>query len=314
MTPILTFDSNFRIPPLNEQLELDVGKLTFKSMEFMYHLPNNLTCLRLNAIFQAKMSPFTEKIKWPLVLSSFTFKGFDIRSRTLELLNLKESNITKIQISNGYIQKLDSDLFPISVEDFTLEAMGIEELSESFEQLENLRSFSLSRNQLRKVTHVKLPISSLYYLDLCVCNLRLVSPFLVSMYEEKNKNAKLRIHASGNWNVSVIDVRRVMKTFKGLSLLLSKYDETLKEITKRSSRLNAIYWTTDPYVSRIGYSGPEEVISDYDSDDLYDGSVGNLDKEHEDEDEDEEEKDIFYYIDTMEDASSIETSDEDLVS
>lgn len=302
ITSDLTFHSSFRIPPRAEVLDLAAKNIVFTSLDFMYRLPNSLTRLQLLARSQGEMSPLTQKIKWPLVLGTFSLKGFSIDSSTLELLNLKESRLRKIEICKGNIQKLDNDLFPISVEELILNKMGIKELPESFENLENLRRLLLNRNQLEKVNRVKLPVSSLEHLELCLCNLRLVSPFLVSMYEEKNKDAKLKIHAPGNWNISVIDVRRTLKAIKGLSLLLSRYDETLEEISRRSSRLFAAFLTPDPYAPASEYSRPEEVISEYDSDDLYNGS---LDNEYSDED------DEFYYGSSMEEDSSIVTSDND---
>ncbi|KHC46620.1 hypothetical protein W5O_01883 [Candida albicans Ca6] len=104
-------------------------------------------------------------------------------------------------------------------------------------------------------------------LDVNQCNLRLISPFVVSMLEEKNKNAKLRVYARGNLNVSVVDIRKTLKVIKGLSLDLSNFDNTLVEIAKRSSRLRCIEESLDPYIkgSKI--------------DDLYNGSESNSDEE-----------------------------------
>ena len=76
----------------------------------------------------------------------------------------------------------------------------------------------------------------------------------------------------------------------------------MEEISRRSSRLFAAFLTPDPYAPASEYSGPEEVISEYDSDDLYNGS---LDNEYSDED------DEFYYGSSMEEDSSIVTSDND---
>ena len=70
----------------------------------MYRLPNSLTRLQLLARSQGEMSPLTQKSKWPLVLGTFSLKGFSIDSSTLELLNLKESRLRKIEICKGNIQ------------------------------------------------------------------------------------------------------------------------------------------------------------------------------------------------------------------
>ena len=134
-------------------------------------------------------------------------------------------------------------------------------------------------NQLRNVNSVRLPVSSLEVLNVRQCNLRLISPFLVSMFEESNKSAKLSIRATGNLNVNVIDVRIAMKAIKGLSLELNKFDETLREISNNSSRLSCIYGIFDPYSDEAESSGTSEIVPDYDSDDLYNGSVFYLDEE-----------------------------------
>ena len=99
------------------------------------------------------------------------------------------------------------------------------------------------------------------------------------MLEEKNQNANLRVEATGNLNVNIIDVRKVMKAIKGLSLDLNRFDETLREIAQKSSRLCCIFETFDPYFETPQSSETEEVVSDYDSDDLYSGSVFYLDEE-----------------------------------
>ncbi|KGU11591.1 hypothetical protein MEQ_01862, partial [Candida albicans P87] len=125
----------------------------------------------------------------------------------------------------------------------------------------------LSGNQLRDIGPVKLPMASLQYLDVSQCNLRLISPFVVSMLEEKNKNAKLRVYAIDNVNVSVIDIRRVLKAIKGLSLVVSKFDKTLTEISKHSSRLHCQY----PHV--------DHRIKQPEIDDLYNGSDSGSDEE-----------------------------------
>ncbi|KHC46622.1 hypothetical protein W5O_01885, partial [Candida albicans Ca6] len=104
-------------------------------------------------------------------------------------------------------------------------------------------------------------------LDVNQCNLRLISPFVVSMLEEKNKNAKLRVNAIGNLNVSVIDIRKTLKAIKGLSLDLSNFDNTLIEIANRSSRLRCIEEPLDPYIVKSK------------TDDLYNGSESSSDQE-----------------------------------
>ena len=99
------------------------------------------------------------------------------------------------------MSKVICRLISVSVKDLSLNEMGIQKLPDSFENLENLRSLSLFENQLRKVNSLKLPVSILQTLNVCRCNLRLISPFLVSMLEEKNKNVELEICA---WGIQIL--------------------------------------------------------------------------------------------------------------
>ena len=233
----------------------------------MYPLPADLVRLDLFARELGKINPITQMVEWPLKMSEINFKNFNIDYFKLKQLNLNESGLTKIYISGGDVKKLDAGLFPVSVKDLSLTEMGIQQLPDSFENLKNLQKLSLQGNQLREVTSVKLPMAMLETLDVNQCNLRLISPFVVSMLEEKNKNAKLRVNAIGNLNVSVIDIRKTLKAIKGLSLDLSNFDNTLIEIANRSSRLRCIEEPLDPY------------IVESKTDDLYNGSESSLDQE-----------------------------------
>ena len=266
-TSKLIFKSDFRIPQMAKEFSLNASYLTFESMDFMYLLPADLVRLNLFARELGKINPITQMVEWPLKMSEINFKNFNIDYFKLKQLNLNESGLTKIYISGGDVKKLDAGLFPVSVKDLSLTEMGIQQLPDSFENLENLQKLDLPGNQLRDIGPVKLPMASLQYLDVSQCNLRLISPFVVSMLEEKNKNAKLRIYARGNLNVSVIDIRKTLKAIKGLSLDLSNFDNTLIEIANRSSRLRCIEEPLDPY------------IVESKTDDLYNGSESSLDQE-----------------------------------
>ena len=140
-------------------------------------------------------------VKWPPSLCDITLENFNIDQSMLEFLNFKESNLEKIKIIKGDVKRFIADLFPVTVRNLSLKYMGIQQLSDSFENLENLRKLSLKGNQLRKVNPVKLPMSTLETLNLYQCNLRLISPFLVSMLEEKNKNAELKVYA---WGIQIL--------------------------------------------------------------------------------------------------------------
>ncbi|KHC49121.1 hypothetical protein W5O_00606 [Candida albicans Ca6] len=262
---------------MTEELILKADYLIFESPNFMYSLPKNLLRLHLIADKQGKMSSFIQTIKWPLIVSDFAIKGFNIDYKTLKLLNLKESRLREINVYQGNVKVLDTDLFPISVEYFTLSHMGIHKLPVSLEELKNLQKLSLSGNQFRKINSVKLPISPLIDINLSQCNHGLVSPFLVSMFEEKNRNPKLRVNATGNLNINISDIKRALKVIKGLSLELNKFNEALTEISKHSSRLHCISQLVDPYFEE---STTEKIVgSDYDPEDLYNGSDFNSDEE-----------------------------------
>ena len=266
-TSKLIFKSDFRIPQMAKEFSLNASYLTFESMDFMYPLPADLVRLDLFARELGKINPITQMVEWPLKMSEINFKNFNIDYFKLKQLNLNESGLTKIYISGGDVKKLNAGLFPVSVKDLSLTEMGIQQLPDSFENLKNLQKLSLQGNQLREVTSVKLPMAMLETLDVNQCNLRLISPFVVSMLEEKNKNAKLRVYARGNLNVSVIDIRKTLKAIKGLSLDLSNFDNTLIEIANRSSRLRCIEEPLDPYIVKSK------------TDDLYNGSESSLDQE-----------------------------------
>ena len=263
----LTLESDFRIPHMAKEFILAAEYFSIDSIDFMYHLPSNLTHLSLHAIELGQMKSLAQMVKWPPMLRKFTLINFNIDHFKLKQLNLNESGLTKIYISGGDVKKLDAGLFPVSVKDLSLTEMGIQQLPDSFENLENLQKLCLWQNQLRDVTSVKLPMATLETLDLSICNLRFISPFLVSMFEEKNKNAKLRVTAKENANVSVIDIRRALKAIKGLSLDLDEFDKTLIEISKHSSRLDCEYRCYD------------FCIEEPETDDLYNGSESGLDEE-----------------------------------
>ncbi|KHC72352.1 hypothetical protein MGI_01837 [Candida albicans P75016] len=263
----LTLESDFRIPHMAKEFILAAEYFSIDSIDFMYHLPSNLTHLSLHAIESGQMKSLAQMVKWPPMLRKFTLINFNIDHFKLKQLNLKESRLTKIHIYQGNVKTLDAGLFPVSVKDLSLGGMGIQQLPDSFENLENLQKLYLWQNQLRDVTSVKLPMATLETLDLSICNLRFISPFLVSMFEEKNKNAKLRVTAKENTNVSVIDIRRALKAIKGLSLDLDEFDKTLIEISKHSSRLDCEYRCYD------------FCIEEPETDDLYNGSESGLDEE-----------------------------------
>lgn len=266
-TSKITCKSDFRIPHMAQYFILDANYLILESLDFMYHLPTSLACLHLIAQELGKMNPATQLIAWPLKLRDFALENLKIDHYTLESLNLKHSRLEVIKIDKGNVKTLETDLFPVTVKDLTLKEMGIEKLPDSFENLENLCVLSFEGNQLREVDPVQLPMATLELLNVFNCNLRFISPFLVSMLNDKYKNVKLRVNACGNLNVSVIDIRRALKAIKGLSLYVTELDKTLIEISKHSSRLKCIPEYIDP------------LLKGSQTDDLYNGSEFSLDEE-----------------------------------
>ena len=81
----------------------------------MYHLPNNILRLHLISNGEGKMSPLTQMVKWPLMLTDFAFRNFNIDNQTLELLNMKESNLEIIKICGGDVKSYLQTYFPLAL-------------------------------------------------------------------------------------------------------------------------------------------------------------------------------------------------------
>ena len=92
-------------------------------------------------------------------------------------MNLQESNLELIDIYKGRIWELSADALPVSVVQLKLIRMGIETLPESFEKFENLKCLDLSRNPLKRLRSVRLPLPSFKQLIVNRCDLHLISPF-----------------------------------------------------------------------------------------------------------------------------------------
>lgn len=261
-----------------EKLELLPDYLAFEDRGFWYHLPSRLKTFRLGAHKEGKITSLTQKIKWRLSLKSFILDSFIIDSDTLKMLNFKDSKLEKIEIRGGDMKRQYTDQLPVAVKKLILENMGIQELVGPFDNLENLQELSLAYNHLTKVNPIKLSVFSLNTLNVSGCDLCLISPCLVSMLYDENKNIKLGVIASGNWDMSVIDVRKILKVIKGLTIKVSQLDETLMDISKRYSRLECRFGTKSDS-EKSESSEMEEVIPDYDSEDLYNRSESDLDED-----------------------------------
>ena len=157
----------------------------FSDVWIFYDLPEGLEKLTLHAINQGKILPFPRRIKWPSSMKSLTLKRFNIDYKRFRKLNLQESNLELIDIYKGRIWELSAGALPVSVVQLKLIRMGIETLPESFEKFENLKCLDLSRNPLKRLRSVRLPLPSFKQLIVNRCDLHLISPFLTSMLEKK---------------------------------------------------------------------------------------------------------------------------------
>lgn len=97
-TSKVTLKSNFRIPHTVENILLEANYLILHGLNFMCHLSTNLQQLHLIANDLGKIHPTTKMVAWPLSLNDFVFQNLNIDNRTLELLNLRESRLEKIDI------------------------------------------------------------------------------------------------------------------------------------------------------------------------------------------------------------------------
>lgn len=283
--PKLALKSSFRVPAKADTLVLTADYMIIESMEFMYHLPKGLTNLGFLAHKMGRiMKPLTEKIKWPWWMEIFSLCGFYIDSDTLQLLNFHESGLERIYIRGGNVKKLRAEWFPIGVKNLSLPNMGIQELSDSFEEMKELNSLSLEENQLQNVNPIKL-LLSLKSLDVRNCNLRVISPFLVSMLESENKDIKLNINARENWNLNVTDVRKMLKTLKKLKIIISNYSKILTNIVPYSSRMTCVY--SDENYGCKRSNNIDDIDLDCDPEELYNGSANCLEKEEEEDNHDD---------------------------
>ena len=110
----LTLKSDFRIPHMAKEFILAAEYFSIDSIDFMYHLPSNLTHLSLHAIELGQMKSLAQMVKWPPMLRKFTLINFNIDHFKLKQLNLKESRLTKIHIYQGNVKTLDAGLFPVT--------------------------------------------------------------------------------------------------------------------------------------------------------------------------------------------------------
>ena len=91
----LTLESDFRIPHMAKEFILAAEYFSIDSIDFMYHLPSNLTHLSLHAIELGQMKSLAQMVKWPPMLRKFTLINFNIDYFKLKQLNLNESGLKR---------------------------------------------------------------------------------------------------------------------------------------------------------------------------------------------------------------------------
>lgn len=97
------------------------------------------------------------------------------------------------------------------------------------------------------------------------------------MLDDKNKNTQLEVIAFSNWNLSVIDLRKMLKAIKGLTIKVNDLDETLLNIFQHSSRLYCRRGSKPDSMKSVT-SINKKIDTEIDSDDLYNGSDCGVEK------------------------------------
>lgn len=258
-TPRVAFDKSFRIPKAATEFIIIVDFLSFENSDFMYHLPSCLESLHLNGSKKSSMKPLEQKVKWPLSLKVFVMRCFNIDSKTFEMLNFQESELQEIYMYKGDIKKLDADALPVSIETLTLNRMGIQELSESFEKFKKLKHLALEKNPFKKLSPVRLPMPSLKKLKLTKCNIKLVSPFLVSKLDEKYLKSRLEVIAIGNWSLDAFDVKKMLAATEELTIIVSSRRDGWNCVSELSSCPHCKETNSTAYWNEGDFSSPDTV-------------------------------------------------------
>lgn len=291
-TPKLTFSGEFTLPKLAKKFTINADHLTFQGSRFLKELPTNLLSLSLKAYESGEMKTPVGKIKWPSSLKSLALKRFDLNHKTFKMLNLRDSKLEDIDIYKCKLEKLDVHALPTSVVDLKLVNVGIENLPPSLERLEKLKHLTLRKNRFGNLVPVKLPMKSLETINVSRCYLRAVSPLLVSMKEKRFSKTRLEITAWNNPNLAVDDVLKLLKTIKGLTVIVSRLDDDNFMIVSRltaSQRAEKINIDFHPDNPELNYLMEANLC--YDSDQIYCGSEISLD-DVEDENGDDYEDEV----------------------
>ena len=144
-------------------------------------------------------------------MKSLTLKRFNIDYKRFRKLNLQESNLELIDIYKGRIWELSAGALPVSVVQLKLIRMGIETLPESFEKFENLKCLDLSRNPLKRLRSVRLPLTIFQTVNCESMRPSFDITILTSMLEKENRKAEFAIMATNNWYLNTYDVLKMMK-------------------------------------------------------------------------------------------------------
>ncbi|KAG8202303.1 hypothetical protein GWM34_02878, partial [Candida africana] len=175
------------------------------------------------------------------------------------MLNFQESELQEIYMYKGDIKKLDADALPASIETLTLNRMGIQELSESFEKFKKLKHLALEKNPFKKLSPVRLPMPSLKKLKLTKCNIKLVSPFLVSKLDEKYLKSRLEVIAIGNWSLDAFDVKKMLAATEELTIIVSSRRDGWNCVSELSSCPHCKETNSTAYWNEGDFSSPDTV-------------------------------------------------------
>ena len=76
---------------------------------------------------------------------------------------------------------------------------------------------------------------SLKKLKLTKCNIKLVSPFLVSKLDEKYLKSRLEVIAIGNWSLDAFDVKKMLAATEELTIIVSSRRDGWNCVSELSS-------------------------------------------------------------------------------
>ena len=100
---------------------------------------------------------------------------------------------------------------------------------------------------------------SLKKLKLTKCNIKLVSPFLVSKLDEKYLKSRLEVIAIGNWSLDAFDVKKMLAATEELTIIVSSRRDGWNCVSELSScphckeTNSTAYWNEGTFQARIQF-------------------------------------------------------------